>query len=87
MSGTPIRRARKARVKRMFDDPQFWDKIFDGYSEFGSLPRMAKDIQVPYKTLYHKITSTPELNERYKEARLAHAELTVDEIRSINIKL
>ena len=51
MSGTPIRRARRARVKRMFDDPEFWDKIFDGYSEFGSLPRMAKDIQVPYKTL------------------------------------
>ena len=87
MSGTPIRRARKARVKRMFDDPEFWDKVFDGYSEFGSLPKMAKEIQVPYKTLYHKITTTPELNERYKEARLAHAELTVDEIRSINGKL
>jgi len=87
MSGTPIRRARKARVKRMFDDPEFWEKIWDGYSEFGSLPKMAKDIQVPYKTLYHKITTTPELNERYKEARLAHAELTVDEIRSINNKL
>ena len=87
MSGTPVRRARKARVKRMFDDPEFWEKIWDGYSEFGSLPKMAKDIQVPYKTLYHKITTTPELNERYKEARLAHAELTVDEIRSINNKL
>ena len=71
----------------MFDDPEFWEKIWDGYSEFGSLPKMAKDIQVPYKTLYHKITTTPELNERYKEARLAHAELTVDEIRSINNKL
>jgi len=87
MSGTPVRRARKARVKRMFDDPEFWDKVFDGYSEFGSLPKMAKEIQVPYKTLYHKITTTPELNERYKEARIAHAELTVDEIRSINNKL
>jgi len=87
MSGTPVRRARKARVKRMFDDPAFWEVLFDGYSEFGSLPKMSKEIQVPYKVLYHKITTTPELNERYKEARLAHAELTVDQIRSINDKL
>ena len=87
MSGTPVRRARKARVKRMFDDPAFWEVLFDGYSEFGSLPKMSKEIQVPYKVLYHKITTTPELNERYKEARIAHAELTVDEIRSINNKL
>ena len=87
MSGTPIRRQRKARVQRMFSDPEFWDKVFDGYSEFGSLPKMSKEIQVPYKTLYHKITTTPELNERYSEARQAYAELTVDQIRSINDKL
>ena len=71
----------------MFDDPEFWEKVFDGYSEFGSLPKMSKEIQVPYKTLYHKITTTPELNERYSEARQAYAELTVDQIRSINDKL
>ena len=87
MSGAPIRRARKARVKRMFDDPEFWEKVFSGYSEFGSLPKMSKEIQVPYKVLYNKITTTPDLNERYREARLAYAELTVDEIRSINDKL
>ena len=71
----------------MFDDEEFWDKVFTGYSEFGSLPRMAKEIQVPYKTLYHKITTDPDLNERYNSARKAYAELTVDEIRSINTKL
>ena len=87
MSGAPIRRARKARIQRMFSDPEFWDKIFDGYSEFGSLPKMSKEIQVPYKVLYNKITTTPELSERYKEARLAYAELTVDQIRGINDKL
>ena len=87
MSGTPIRRQRKARVQRMFSDSEFWDKVFDGYSEFGSLPKMSKEIQVPYKTLYHKITTTPELNERYSEARQAYAELTVDQIRLINDKL
>ena len=67
MSGTPVRRARRAREARMFDDPQFWDKIFDGYAEFGSLPKMAKEIEVPYKKLY--------------------AEMTVDEIKTINDKL
>jgi len=87
MSGTPVRRARKARIQRMFSDPEFWEKVWDGYSEFGSLPKMSKQIHVPYKVLYNKITTTPELNERYKEARLAYAELTVDEIRSINDKL
>ena len=87
MSGTPVRRARRAREARMFDDPSFWDKVFDGYAEFGSLPKMAKEIEVPYKKLYHKITTTPELKERYAEAREAYAELTVDEIKAINDKL
>lgn len=87
MSGTPVRRARRAREARMFDDEEFWEKVFTGYSEFGSLPKMAKQIQVPYKKLYHKITSTPELNERYNEARKAYAELTVDQIKDINDKL
>ena len=87
MSGTPIRRQRKARVQRMFSDPEFWEKVFDGYSEFGSLPKMSKEIEVPYKKLYHKITTTPELKERYAEAREAYAELTVDEIRGIENKL
>ena len=87
MSGAPIRRARRAREARMFDDPTFWDKIFDGYAEFGSLPKMAKEIEVPYKKLYHKITTTPDLNERYNEARQAYAEMTVDEIKNINDKL
>ena len=87
MSGTPVRRARRAREARMFDDPQFWDKIFDGYAEFGSLPKMAKEIEVPYKKLYHKITTTPELKERYDETRCAYAEMTVDEIKTINDKL
>ena len=87
MSGAPIRRARRAREVRMFDDPEFWNKIFDGYAEFGSLPKMAKEIEVPYKKLYHKITTTPDLNERYNEARQAYAEMTVDEIKNINDKL
>jgi len=87
MSGTPIRRQRKARVKRMFDDPEFWEKVMEGYSEFGSLPRMAKEIQVPYKTLYNKITSDPDLKQRYEVARKAYAELTVDQIKTINDKL
>ena len=87
MSGTPIRNARRAREARMWDDPEFWDKIFDGYAEFGSLPKMAKDIEVPYKKLYHKITTTPDLKDRYDEARQAYAEMTVDEIKSINNKL
>ncbi len=71
----------------MWEDPEFWDKIFDGYAEFGSLPKMAKDIEVPYKKLYHKITTTPDLKERYDVARQAYAEMTVDEIKSINNKL
>ena len=87
MSGTPIRRARRAREARMFDDPEFWDKIFDGFAEFGSLPKMSKEIQVPFKKLWHKITTTPDLNERYIEARQAYAEMTVDQIREINDKL
>lgn len=87
MSGTPIRTARRAREARMFDDPEFWDKIFDGYAEFGSLPKMSKEIEVPYKRLYHKITTTPDLNERYNEARQAYAEFTVDKIKDINDKL
>ena len=87
MSGTPVRRARRAREARMYDDPVFWDKVFDGYAEFGSLPKLAKEIEVPYKNLYHKITTTPELKERYDEAREAYAELTVDEIRGIENKL
>ena len=62
----------------MFDDEEFWDKIFDGYAEFGSLPKMAKEIQVPYKQLYQKITTDPDLKERYESARKAYAELTVD---------
>ena len=87
MSGAPVRRARRAREERMWADSEFWDKIFDGYAEFGSLPKMAKEIQVTYKKLYHKITTTPALNERYKEARHAYAEMTVDEIKAINNKL
>ena len=71
----------------MFDDPEFWDKILEGYAEFGSLPKMAKEIQVPYKVLYHKITSDPDLKERYDIAKRAYAELTVDQIRDINDKL
>ena len=82
-----IRRARRAREERMWADSEFWDKIFDGYAEFGSLPKMAKEIEVPYKKLYHKIITTPELKERYDEARCAFAEMTVDEIRTINDKL
>jgi len=87
MSGTPVRRARRAREARMFDDPTFWDKVFNGYAEFGSLPKLAKEIEVPYKKLYHMITTTPELKERYEEARCAYAELTVDQIRGIEDKL
>ena len=87
MSGMKIRRARRAREERMWADSEFWDKIFDGYAEFGSLPKMAKEIEVPYKKLYHKIITTPELKERYDEARCAFAEMTVDEIRTINDKL
>ena len=87
MSGTPIRRQRRARVARMFDDEEFWNKIFDGYAEFGSLPKMAKEIQVPYKQLYQKITTDPDLKERYESARKAYAELTVDEIKEISNKL
>ena len=87
MSGTPIRNARRAREERMWSDPEFWSKIFDGYAEFGSLPKLAKEIEVPYKKLYHKITTTPELKERYDEARAAYAEYTVDEIKNINDKL
>jgi len=71
----------------MFADEEFWDKIMEGYAEFGSLPKMAKEIQVPYKTLYHQITSDPDLKERYEVARKAYAELTVDQIREINDKL
>ncbi len=87
MAGKPIRNARRAREARMFDDPEFWDKIFDGYAEFGSLPKMAREIEVPYKKLYHTITTTPELSARYSSAREAYAEMTVDEIKSINDKL
>jgi len=71
----------------MWSDNEFWDKIFDGYAEFGSLPKLAKEIEVPYKKLYHKIHTTPELKERYDEARCAYAELTVDQIRGIEDKL
>jgi len=71
----------------MWSDNEFWDKIFDGYAEFGSLPKLAKEIEVPYKKLYHKIHTTPELKERYDEARCAFAEMTVDEIKTINDKL
>ena len=71
----------------MFSDNEFWDKIMDGYAEFGSLPKMAKEISVPYKQLYQKITTDPDLKERYESARKAYAEMTVDQIREINDKL
>ena len=87
MSGTPIRRARRAREHRMFDDAEFWDKVFDGYSEFGSLPKMAKELQIPYKRLYYQISNDSDLNKRYKEAKKAYAEMTVSQIQDITDKL
>tara|TARA_Y100001963_G_scaffold8495_1_gene11028 strand:+ start:3150 stop:3578 length:429 start_codon:yes stop_codon:yes gene_type:complete len=71
----------------MFDDPEFWDKIFDGYAEFGSLPKMAKELQIPYKRLYYQISNDKELNNRYKEAKKAYAEMTVSQIQDITEKL
>ena len=87
MPGTPVRRARRAREHRMFDDPEFWDKIFDGYAEFGSLPKMAKELQIPYKQLYYQISNNNDLNNRYKEAKKAYAEMTVSQIQDITEKL
>ncbi len=87
MAGTPVRRARRAREYRMFDDPEFWDKIFDGYAEFGSLPKMAKELEIPYKRLYYQISTNDELNVRYKEAKKAYAEMTVSQIQEITEKL
>jgi hypothetical protein len=71
----------------MFDDPEFWDKIFDGYAEFGSLPKMAKELEIPYKRLYYQISNDKELNNRYKEAKKAYAEMTVSQIQDITEKL
>ena len=87
MPGTPVRRARRAREHRMFDDPEFWDKIFDGYAEFGSLPKMAKELQIPYKRLYYQISNNNDLNNRYKEAKKAYAEMTVSQIQDITEKI
>jgi len=71
----------------MFDDPEFWDKIFDGYAEFGSLPKMARELQIPYKRLYYQISNNKDLNNRYKEAKKAYAEMTVSQIQDITEKL
>tara|TARA_R110002020_G_scaffold474945_1_gene708005 strand:- start:3398 stop:3823 length:426 start_codon:yes stop_codon:yes gene_type:complete len=71
----------------MFDDPEFWDKIFDGYAEFGSLPKMARELQIPYKRLYYQISNNKDLNNRYKEAKRAYAEMTVSQIQDITEKL
>tara|TARA_Y100000034_G_C6798087_1_gene357852 strand:+ start:451 stop:927 length:477 start_codon:yes stop_codon:yes gene_type:complete len=87
MAGTPIRRAKRAREYRMFDDPEFWEKIFDGYSEFGSLPKMARELDIPYKRLYYQISSNDDLNSRYMEAKKAYAEMTVSQIQDITDKL
>tara|TARA_Y100001970_G_scaffold138063_1_gene169840 strand:+ start:3464 stop:3937 length:474 start_codon:yes stop_codon:yes gene_type:complete len=87
MPGMPIRKRRRAREARMWSDPEFWDTIFNGYSEFGSLPKMARELEVPYKSLYHQITSNDELNNRYKEAKRAYAELSASEIVGIAEKL
>ena len=87
MAGTPVRRAKRAREYRMFDDPKFWDNIFDGYAEFGSLPKMARELDIPYKRLYYQISSNPELNARYMESKKAYAEMTVSQIQDITDKL
>ena len=87
MAGTPVRRARRAREHRMFDDTEFWDKIFDGYAEFGSLPKMARDLEIPYKRLYYQISNNSDLNARYTEAKKAYAEMTVSQIQDITDKL
>ena len=83
MAGTPVRRARRAREHRMFDDTEFWDKIFDGYAEFGSLPKMARELEIPYKRLYYQISNNSDLNARYTEAKKAYAEMTVSQIQDI----
>ncbi len=87
MAGTPVRRARRAREHRMFDDTEFWDKIFDGYAEFGSLPKMARELEIPYKRLYYQISNNSDLNARYTEAKKAYAEMTVSQIQDITDKL
>ena len=87
MAGTPVRRARRAREHRMFDDTEFWDKIFDGYAEFGSLPKMARELEIPYKRLYYQISNNSDLNARYMEAKKAYAEMTVSQIQDITDKL
>ena len=87
MAGTPIRRARRAREYRMFDDEEFWEKIFDGYAEFGSLPKMARELDIPYKRLYYQKSNNPDLNARYMEAKKAYAEMTVSQIQDITDKL
>jgi len=87
MAGTPVRRARRAREYRMFDDEEFWEKIFDGYAEFGSLPKMARELDIPYKRLYYQISNNPDLNSKYMEAKKAYAEMTVSQIQDITDKL
>ena len=87
MAGTPVRRARRAREYRMFDDEEFWEKIFDGYAEFGSLPKMARELDIPYKRLYYQISTNDDLNARNKEAKKAYAEMTVRQIQDITDKL
>jgi len=87
MAGTPVRRAKRAREYRMFDDQEFWEKIFDGYAEFGSLPKMARELDIPYKRLYYQISNDNDLNARYNDAKKAYAEMTVSQIQDITDKL
>lgn len=87
MAGRPVRKAKRARMERMFADPQFWEKIFDGYAEFGRLDQLAKEIDVPWRMLYNKIVSDPKLKEMYQQAKSAYAQMTVYEIDDIRKKL
>ena len=87
MAGTPIRRAKRAREFRMFDDDEFWEKIFDGYAGFGSIHKMARELDITNKRHYYQISTNDDLNARYMEAKKAYAEMTVSQIQDITDKL
>ena len=73
MAGTPKKRAKRARIKELMEKETFWEHVFSQVADGVSLPNLAAEIAVPYKQLWTRIHTTPELDAAFQQARKAHA--------------
>ena len=73
MAGSPKKRANRERAQTIMNKQGFFEHVFSQIADGVSLPNIAAELAIPYKQLWTKINTTPELNSAFQQARKAHA--------------